>query len=120
MSLRPFLLVGLCSLFSNVVAAQTLKAPSDVAQRVDRLLTKDKSGAPLPELCDDATFLRRVSLDLTGKLPAPDDLELLAKAPAAAKRGQLVERLLAGLRLSRARKLESLKSFNRPVAGGRG
>lgn len=46
------------------------------------------------DLCDDATFLRRVSLDLTGTLPTPDEVKKFLADPAPAKRDALVDRLL--------------------------
>lgn len=52
-------------------------------------------GIPPAGPCDDATFLRRVSLDITGQLPTKEQaLEFLADT-AADKRARLVERLLA-------------------------
>ena len=45
-------------------------------------------------VCDDATFLRRASLDITGQLPAPDEVERFLADKAAAKRAKLVDELL--------------------------
>jgi len=45
-------------------------------------------------VCDDATFLRRVSLDITGELPAPDQAGKFLDDPAADKRAKLVDELL--------------------------
>jgi hypothetical protein len=66
----------------------------DVARRVDALLLKTQQGPTPPEL-DDGTFLRRVSLDLTGKLPGPDDLRAFLAEPSAGRRARLIDRLLA-------------------------
>ncbi|MCI0684158.1 MAG: hypothetical protein L0Y71_18775, partial [Gemmataceae bacterium] len=54
---------------SQTCALAQSQSPADIARRVDQLLIKERPSAPLPELCDDATFLRRAALDLTGKLP---------------------------------------------------
>src|SRR5262245_20631853 len=70
------------------------QSPADIARRVDDLLVKERPGAALPELCDDTTFLRRVSLDLIGKLPDAAEIDAFAKSTASTKRGQLVERLM--------------------------
>ena len=43
---------------------------------------------------DDETFLRRVSLDLTGKLPDPDTLRRFVADAAADKRAKVVDELL--------------------------
>lgn len=46
-------------------------------------------------LCDDATFLRRASLDITGTLPGPDEVKEFLNQENPRKRGQLIDRLLA-------------------------
>ncbi len=43
----------------------------------------------------DAAFLRRVSLDLTGEQPAPEEIRRFLADPAPDKRAQLIDRLLA-------------------------
>src|SRR5690606_4311615 len=50
--------------------------------------------APAP-LCDDATFLRRVHLDVIGLLPSPEETRAFLADTAPDKREQLVDRLLA-------------------------
>lgn len=67
----------------------------DIARRVDTALTQVSAGVPLPALADDETFLRRVSLDLTGKLPAPEEIRTFVADPTADKRARLIDRLLA-------------------------
>jgi Protein of unknown function (DUF1549)/Protein of unknown function (DUF1553) len=70
-------------------------AEQNVARHLDALLLHT-AGAPasLPALADDETFLRRVSLDLTGKLPAPAEIEAFAANRDPAKRARLIDRLL--------------------------
>ena len=46
-------------------------------------------------LTTDEEFLRRVSLDLTGRLPAPTDIRRFLADDSAAKRDALIDRLLA-------------------------
>lgn len=50
---------------------------------------------PTSPAADDATFLRRVRLDLTGRLPTGKELEQFLKNEDSQKRAQLVDRLLA-------------------------
>ncbi|WP_165070566.1 DUF1553 domain-containing protein [Paludisphaera rhizosphaerae] len=52
-------------------------------------------GIPPSETCDDATFLRRVSLDVTGRLPSPEEVVAFLDDSTADKRARLIDRLLA-------------------------
>src|SRR5207244_4423631 len=65
----------------------------DVAHPVDAiLLHTGPTAAALPPLSDDETFLRRVSLDLSGKLPGPEEVEAFLADRDAAKRPKLIDR----------------------------
>lgn len=50
---------------------------------------------PVSPRADDATFLRRVRLDLTGRLPTREEVEAFLKDSAKDKRAALIDRLLA-------------------------
>ncbi len=52
-------------------------------------------GLPPAALCDDATFLRRVTVDITGRLPKPAEATAFAQDTSPDKRGALVDRLLS-------------------------
>ncbi|MEZ6127702.1 MAG: DUF1549 domain-containing protein [Planctomycetaceae bacterium] len=64
---------------------------------IDRVIDNDrtKRGLSLPEIADDATFIRRASLDLTGLLPRSELVNEFVSDTSAAKDERLVERLLA-------------------------
>src|SRR6185503_12195844 len=67
----------------------------EIAQRVDAALVRGlAANVRLPALTDDATFLRRVTLDLTGKLPDTDTMRRFVADPSSDKRSRLVEELL--------------------------
>jgi hypothetical protein len=66
----------------------------DVARRIDHAFSEHRQ-APLPPAIDDATFLRRVSLDLTGESPGPEESTTFAADPNPAKRAAKIDRLLA-------------------------
>ncbi|MCS6954135.1 MAG: DUF1549 domain-containing protein [Bryobacterales bacterium] len=51
-------------------------------------------GIPSAPLASDAEFLRRVSLDLTGRLPTPEQIRSFLADPSPDKRDRLIDRLL--------------------------
>ncbi len=51
-------------------------------------------GIPPSPLCDDATFIRRVSLDITGQLPTAEEARLFIDDKDPNKRDKLIDRLL--------------------------
>ena len=65
--------------------------------RVDELVVQKlrKLGIQPSEVCDDATFLRRLSLDLTGTLPTADEVEAFLANPSGDKRQAKIEEYLA-------------------------
>ncbi len=76
--------------------------PKQTAARVDQLLAEEHFGATGIQLAahptrsvDDETFLRRVSLDIIGALPAPEEVIRFELDPSSGKRAAVVDRLLA-------------------------
>ena len=47
------------------------------------------------DLCSDSEFIRRIHLDLCGRLPTPDEVRAFLADTAADKRTRLIDRLLA-------------------------
>jgi hypothetical protein len=78
-------------------AAEKL-APAEAAKQVDRALAQETSGAAakaaIPRI-GDAGYLRRVTLDLAGRVPTADEVTLFVLDSAADKRGKVVSDLLA-------------------------
>jgi len=68
-----------------------------IANLVDRHVERNLKilGVAPSAVCDDATFLRRVSLHLAGRIPRPEDVESFLADAAGDKREKLVQRLLA-------------------------
>src|SRR5215216_1250536 len=90
MTLR--LLVAACLAVGLVLpTARAAPAPETTAAAVDAALAR--GSAPGPR-ADDATFLRRVTLDLTGKLPDPPAIDRFVTNPDADKRAKVVDELL--------------------------
>lgn len=69
-------------------------------EAIDRHIAEGwkKQNIPPPELCDDATFLRRVYLDLAGIIPTHDEAQAFLDDSSPDKRSQLIDRLLASPR----------------------
>jgi hypothetical protein len=64
---------------------------------IDELVFKKLKvlGIPPSELSDDATFVRRVTVDIAGRLPSADEGRAFVQDPDPEKRGNLIDSLLA-------------------------
>lgn len=84
-------------------AKELASRAAHTAREVDRLLAKETkagtaaAGPAVPRVGDE-TFLRRLSLDLIGRPPSPEETTLFALDTSPAKRATLVEKLLADQR----------------------
>ena len=68
-------------------------APANIIDT--HVFTKLKQFREKPaETCDDATFIRRVFLDITGSLPDPLDAQNFVEDANPGKRARLIDRLL--------------------------
>ena len=67
------------------------------ATKIDELVVEKlrKLGVTPSALCTDEEFLRRVSLDLTGTLPLPDEVRAFAVDKSPDKRRQKIDELLS-------------------------
>ena len=52
-------------------------------------------GIPPSEVCDDSTFLRRVTLDIAGRLPTMEETQAFLEDASEGKRDRVIDRLLA-------------------------
>ncbi len=80
---------------SDRVGPRYPKVPTPT--KIDALIIAHlrKLGIVPSEVCTDGEFLRRVSLDLTGTLPTPKEIEAFLADRAPDKRARKVEELLA-------------------------
>jgi hypothetical protein len=78
------------------VAADDMRDVLRLADKIDDLVARRwKTEKVIPtSMVDDAAFMRRVSLDIAGKIPAVADLHEFLEDSSPDKRRQLVERLL--------------------------
>lgn len=73
------------------------ESPTDPTAAIDFFLAADwRARQIIPAAtCDDRTFVRRVMLDLIGRIPTPEETLVFLYDAAADKRTTLVDRLLA-------------------------
>lgn len=84
-------------------AAKTAEIqPAVAGSRVDSLLRAawDGQGITPAPAADDATFLRRSTLDLWGRLPSAEDARTFAAAPAPDRRALWIDHLLGDERFA--------------------
>lgn len=80
-----------------VVPGKPMAFPGATAQGFvdEHVLAKlRRLNVPPAEVCDDATFLRRASLDIAGSLPAPDEVRAFLAENAPDKRARKIDELL--------------------------
>jgi hypothetical protein len=88
---------GLCTVFQATVPlgapVENLPTPRNAIDKA--VFAKLKSmGMPPSERCDDATFLRRVSVDIAGRLPSSREVVEFLSDQNPAKRDAVIDRLL--------------------------
>lgn len=79
---------------SFVSAGSVCRSADDAMHvRIDRLADKSVVG-PRGDIVDDLTFLRRVTLDLVGRVPSIEETRSFAAEASPQKRAQAVDRLI--------------------------
>ena len=84
----------LCGLLIQTVLTGTLFAQERLSQKLDEILARSSSGV-IAAMSSDHEFVRRVYLDLAGRVPSPNEARSFLADPAADKRARLIDRLLA-------------------------
>jgi hypothetical protein len=89
--------LGFCASLALLLSAVPARAQAPLHQRIDQAIA---SGTPqlgklTAPLADDAEFLRRLYLDLTGTIPTADEARAFLKDAAPDRRAKLIDRLLA-------------------------
>jgi Protein of unknown function (DUF1549)/Protein of unknown function (DUF1553) len=91
------LLAVLAAGFSPAVAEELLPADRPIAEVIDQyvgLKLKKAAVAPAPQT-DDATLVRRLTLDLAGRIPTRAEVQAYLDSKVPDKRARLIERLMA-------------------------
>lgn len=99
---RRFIVTSLCMLgfaaysWPGFLNGSEPTVPRQLSELIDfRIEEKLREQAIVPaEICDDATFIRRATLDLTGRNPTSSEVLAFLKNPDSSKRSALVDRLL--------------------------
>ncbi len=85
-------------LFFPLLALAVISPPAEADEplhrQIDRMIQARLPSAPAP-LADDAQFLRRVYLDLTGRIPTPQEARAFLADGSPEKRLRLIDQLLA-------------------------
>jgi hypothetical protein len=81
-----------------MVACWLLLLPAAAASELDSVISAGNRAAgvtehPLPVI-DDAAFLRRIYIDLIGRIPTADEVLDFAQQPSAGRRAHLIDQLL--------------------------
>ena len=90
--LRPYGDADFVSAKTRAGKLQTRSSDHPIDRCVGEKL--DKLGLKPSELCTDAEFLRRVSIDMTGTLPTPNEVEEFLTDESADKRNRKIDELL--------------------------
>ena len=85
-------LVSIFSVLLTTVVAEERTSPTSTASAVDRLIQEAEESEL--RIADDATFLRRISLDLIGRPATVGEITQFGLNPSADKRQAVVTRLL--------------------------
>src|SRR2546421_4665148 len=98
-SCRHWMFVAALTLASSLQAANPvpIKKAHDLASRIDQAINdrlKEEKVAASPQT-DDAEFLRRVSLDITGVIPSAERTRVFLDSKDADKRSKLIDEFLA-------------------------
>jgi hypothetical protein len=86
---------------ARILVPQELPAgtfPASPDNQIDRIVWRElrRLGILPSELSDDATFLRRTSLRVQGRLPTPDEVTAFLEDDSPDKRSRAIETLLGG------------------------
>jgi hypothetical protein len=78
----------------------TVQSPAELAERIDEHLNAKLTAEKVPASprCDDAEFLRRVSIDILGVIPPPEKVLAFLANTDPNKRTKLIDELLASPR----------------------
>lgn len=80
----------------SLVLGFPLSGEQGLHNRIDDLVRAKAGDVPFAETADDAGFLRRVTLDLSGNIPTAGEVSEFLADKSKGKRKELIDRLIAG------------------------
>lgn len=78
-----------------VLLSGAVAVAQSLPQQIDALILAKANGKPAAAICEDAEFLRRVYLDLAGRIPTAAETRKFLDDASPDKRTKLVDQLLA-------------------------
>lgn len=78
-----------------VIPAQNAATQHPIDALIEARWPSLPAGVAAPAVCDDATFIRRATLDITGLIPTFNELTTFLNNRSPLKRSQLIDQLLA-------------------------
>jgi hypothetical protein len=78
------------------LAGAAAPAAEPLHARIDALILAKADGRPASPAADDAEFLRRVYLDLAGRVPSAEEARAFLRDTTPDRRARLIDQLLAG------------------------
>ena len=89
------LLANVTGFTMGAVFTLRLFAAPVLHEQIDELVRAKAGDVPFAETADDASFLRRVTLDLTGNIPAPGKVNTFLEDPSSDKRTDRIDKLIS-------------------------
>jgi len=93
---RLVMIAGAFMVFGPAIAEDLLPANSEIAVVVDTYIDANLQSRAIAAgpVADDATVLRRTTLDLAGRVPTPKEYQWFLEQPETVRRDMLVDRLM--------------------------
>jgi hypothetical protein len=92
---KPASIFTLCGLLAQLTLS-ALHGDEPLHVRIDQMIAAKAGDTPLARQSGDAEFLRRVYLDLAGRIPTVDEARQFLSDSSPDRREQLIDGLLAG------------------------
>lgn len=84
-----------CLSLSILLLATYIQAAEPMHQQIDRLILEKNNEKAVSPMTTDAAFLRRITLDLLGRIPTASEVRAFLNDKAKDKRQRIIDKLLA-------------------------